>query len=103
MKKTKIIMGIPITVEIVDLQAGQSDINRVFDYFKLVDQKFSTYKKSSEITKINKGKLKIKACSLEMKQIFKLASKTKQQTKGFFDITQNGQIDPSGIVKGWAI
>jgi thiamine biosynthesis lipoprotein len=32
-----------------------------------------------------------------------LAEETKKQTRGYFDIVHNKKIDPSGIVKGWAI
>jgi thiamine biosynthesis lipoprotein len=38
-----------------------------------------------------------------MRTIFALAEQTKQETNGYFDIQHNGQVDPSGIVKGWAI
>ena len=38
-----------------------------------------------------------------MKTILQLAKQTKQATQGFFDVYQNDLLDPSGIVKGWAI
>lgn len=38
-----------------------------------------------------------------MREILKLAGQTKDETDGYFDIFQNGKMDPSGIVKGWAI
>ncbi len=38
-----------------------------------------------------------------MKQVLKLCQQTKQETNGYFDIKQpDGQLDPSGLVKGWA-
>lgn len=92
----------PVTIEII----GCSDrkvFNEVFSYFREVDRRFSTYKKNSEISKINRGKLKKKDYSQDMRQIFKLAAQTKKATGGYFDIERNGKIDPSGIVKGWAI
>lgn len=101
MRKTRLIMGMPITVEII----GSADkvFDEVFDYFGYVDQKFSTYKNTSEISKINRGEIKSSDFSSEMKKIFKLAEQTKKETDRYFDIVQNGKIDPSGIVKGWAI
>lgn len=91
----------PVTIEIIDRGVSLKDINEIFRYFKYIDRKFSTYKENSEITKINRGK--IKTFSSDMKKIFKLSEKTKRQTNGFFDIKKNKQLDPSGIVKGWAI
>jgi thiamine biosynthesis lipoprotein len=39
-----------------------------------------------------------------MKEVFAIGEKTKQETNGYFDIKKpNGLIDPSGVVKGWAI
>lgn len=94
----------PITVEIVDKQATQKDINDVFSYFTYVDNTFSTYKQDSEISRINRKEIQEHTFSQDMKKILKLAEKTKQETNGYFDIVQsNGLLDPSGVVKGWAI
>ncbi len=104
-------MGMPITVEIVESSHAsngrakiQSAIDKVFEYFRYVDGKYSVYKESSEITDINRGRTSIVKASAEIKEIFKLAEKTKQETGGYFDIVnRQGIYDPSGIVKGWAI
>lgn len=93
----------PITIEVIDKNVAEKDINEIFDYFTYVDNKFSTYKKTSEISKINKGILKKLQYSSDMKKILNLCKKTKRETDGYFDIENNGKIDPSGIVKGWSI
>lgn len=103
MKETRLLMGMPITVEVIDAAVTGQDINDVFAYFEHVDEKFSTYKDTSEITRINQNKLPLHRASHEMKEIFSLAERTRQETDGYFDIVRNGQYDPSGIVKGWAI
>ncbi len=103
-KQTKIIMGMPVTVEIAEARAKEKDIEEVFSYFTYVDEKFSIYKESSEISAINRGMLHEEQYSKDMKTIFALAEETKKLTGGYFDIlTPNGAYDPSGIVKGWAI
>ncbi len=94
----------PISIEIVDEGADTKKIsNKVFGYFSSVDKRFSTYKKTSEITRINEGKIARKDYSLDMKTVLKLCEKTKMETNGYFDIEHNGMIDPSGLVKGWSI
>ncbi|MCX6782571.1 MAG: FAD:protein FMN transferase [Candidatus Levybacteria bacterium] len=103
MKKIKILMGMPIIIEVVDKQVSKADINKVYSYFEYINQKFSTYKATSEITLINKGKIKQSKFSKDMKRVFKLSAKTKAETNGFFDIERSGKYDPSGLVKGWAI
>ncbi len=101
MKQTEIIMGMPITVEIVN-SADNKHFKTIFDYFRAVDARYSTYKVDSEISQINRGLPKSK-WSTEMKTVLNLCDKTKAATMGYFDITHNGKLDPSGLVKGWAI
>lgn len=103
MKETRLIMGMPVTVEIVDSSAPLVDINRVFAYFHKIDEQFSTYQPTSEISRINSGEIQLGDASPRMKEIFALAEKTKQETRGFFDIDNGRILDPSGVVKGWAI
>jgi thiamine biosynthesis lipoprotein len=104
MRQTRILMGMPISVEIVDHGVPEAVFDDVFDYFRYVDEKFSTYKKSSEITSINEGRLDEKDWSSDMRLIFDLSEKTKEETDGYFDIKNPlGICDPSGIVKGWSI
>jgi thiamine biosynthesis lipoprotein len=101
MKKTKLVMGMPITIEIVEAVAD-GVIASVFTYFERVDKRFSTYKSTSEITKINEGLPKNK-WSREMKTVLSLCEQTKKLTNGYFDISHGGKLDPSGLVKGWAV
>lgn len=97
-------MGMPITAEIVDDSAKQSDIEAVFSYFKYVDEKFSTYKSTSEISKINDGQIKEQEYSDDMVTVLSLCEELKNKTDGYFNITTpQGKIDPSGLVKGWSI
>ena len=101
MKRTEIIMGMPITVELVDEHATEH-FTELFNYFKAVDERYSTYKNSSEISQINEGLEKTK-WSAEMKTVLELCEQTRKETNGYFNIMHRGKRDPSGLVKGWAI
>src|ERR1035437_3262419 len=104
MKDTRIIMGMHITVEIVDQEATSKIFEEIFSHFTAVDKQFSTYKNDSEIMRINRGEISTDNYSREMQEIFLLAKKTKRETFGYFDIKKpDGTLDPSGVVKGWAI
>jgi thiamine biosynthesis lipoprotein len=104
MKQTRDIMGMPITLEIVGSEIKPELFDEVFSYFKYVDEKFSTYKKTSEISAINLGELPDEKWSDDMKEVFALSEETKRLTYGYFDIvSRDGKYDPSGMVKGWAI
>jgi thiamine biosynthesis lipoprotein len=104
MKETRVMMGMPITVEILDEQVLSQDFEDIYAYFAHVDEKFSTYKQSSEISQINREEIAPHQYSSEIRLIFALSEKTKRETDGYFDIKKpDGTIDPSGLVKGWAI
>lgn len=97
-------MGMPVTVEVVDADVTSENLEEVFSYFEYVDDTFSTYKDSSEITRINNGEIGESGLSSDMREIFRLAEETKKETSGYFDIVApGGGYDPSGLVKGWAI
>ncbi|MBI1794962.1 MAG: FAD:protein FMN transferase [Chloroflexi bacterium] len=103
MKQTRILMGMPVTLEINDARATELILDNVFSYFEYIDETFSTYKEQSEISRINRHELELEKSSEDMKTIFALAEETRLSTNGFFDIQHEGYYDPSGIVKGWAI
>src|SRR4051812_40331519 len=103
MRKTKIIMGMPIALDIAHAR-GRELGETVFSYFNAVDRRFSTYKEDSEISRINRGEFIQEQWSEEMREVLALAEQTKRETSGYFDIRRpDGLLDPSGVVKGWAI
>lgn len=103
MKETRLIMGMPITIELIGENAPEA-FEAAFAYLVAVDERFSTYKETSEISKINRGELDIENASGEMKEVFTIAEKTRLESEGYFNIKRpDGKLDPSGIVKGWAI
>lgn len=95
-------MGMPITV---DLGRSAGDLGgQVFDYFDDVDRRFSTYRQDSEISAINRGDIPVRDWSGQMMDVIRIAEQTRRETAGYFDIHRpDGALDPSGIVKGWAI
>jgi len=103
MKETRILMGMPVTLEVVDAAATPVLLDLIFNYFAYIDNTFSTYKAHSEISRINRHELALEDASEDMRTIFALAEQTRLESNGFFDIRHNGLIDPSGLVKGWAI
>jgi FAD:protein FMN transferase len=96
-------MGMHVTVEVVDKNVSKKHLDKIYDYFKYIDEKFSTYKDTSEISQINNGLIPKNKYSLDMKKILLLSEQTKKDTNGYFDIFHNGKLDPSGLVKGWSI
>ncbi len=95
-------MDMPVTLDLVQCE-DESIFREVFNFFHWVDKTFSTFKKDSEISRYNRREITIRDLSLPMKNIFNLSDKTRRETAGYFNVEKDGKIDPSGIVKGWAI
>lgn len=102
MKRLEYIMGMPVIIEIAE-KVPDECFDKAFDYFREVDERFSPYKQNSEVTRINDKRIRQQASSAKMKEILKLSEETRKATNGYFDVYNNGFMDPSGIVKGWAI
>jgi thiamine biosynthesis lipoprotein len=104
MKESRILMGMPITVEVVESASAADAIGKVFEYFAYVDETFSTYKENSEISRINRHEISEESYIDDVKEVMLLSRKTQEETHGFFNIRRpDGTYDPSGLVKGWAI
>ena len=69
----------------------------------MIDQIFSTYINTSEVSKLRRGEIEISQCHNHLKEIYKLAQNAKNLTEGAFDPWKvPGGFDPSGYIKGWA-
>lgn len=102
MSETRDIMGMPITITLA--RGNAAALERAFAYFTDVDERFSTYKEGSEISRFNRGEMGESELSGDMREVFALAERTKEETNGYFDMKRpDGSLDPSGIVKGWAV
>lgn len=97
------IMGMPISVHIVDAAATQDDAEAVFAYMRHVDDVFSPYKPDSVTERLNRGDLSDANCGEEMRCILALCEQTRVETGGYFNARYHGRFDPSGVVKGYAI
>lgn len=96
-------MGMPVKVMLDDAMARESDAEAVFDWLREVDARFSTYKPASEISQINAGRIVPDDYSPLMKEIMQMCEAAKVSSGGYFDIWNGRILDPSGLVKGWAI
>ncbi len=103
LKETRLLMGMPITLQVDDADATQDDLDHVFAYFQYVDETFSPYRSASEVSRLNCGELSPEDYSADLREVLALAEQTKRETDGYFDIMRGSVCDPSGVVKGWAI
>ena len=91
-------MGMGIVVATRDRDVPED----VFDWFRHVDDTFSTYKEDSEVSRIRRGELTVDGASEEVRRVLGRCAELREETSGFFDIAVVDG-DPSGYVKGWSV
>jgi thiamine biosynthesis lipoprotein len=96
-------MGTVFTIDIRD--AGQWDdaIGAVVGWLHRVDALFSTYRQTSDISRIRRGHLRVVDADPHVAEVVDLCARLQAETGGYFTAFWDGRLDPTGLVKGWAI
>jgi thiamine biosynthesis lipoprotein len=105
--------GTVISVDVPD-DVDPSAIDDCFTWFQRVDDIFSTWRPDTEIMQIARGGLAQEHASPAMRAVLALSEQMRIESNGAFDISFGAQLrghkrpgqaalDPSGIVKGWAV
>jgi thiamine biosynthesis lipoprotein len=97
------VMGMPVTVHVADADVGEAVLDEVFDDFALLDRVFSPFLPDSAVSRINRGELKPEDAGDLVIQALHLCRLYEGATNGYFSAWLGGRLDPSGLVKGWAI
>jgi thiamine biosynthesis lipoprotein len=102
MRRVEQVMGLPISIDIPDCD-DETVFEAAFGRLKEIDERFSTYKPDSEVSKFAAGKIAKAEISEELSEAIKACKQAEAKTGGYFSATATGSFDPSGYVKGWAI
>lgn len=104
-RRVEQIMGMPVTVDVRDDEVDTDVLERMFDWLRFVDATFSTYKDESEISRLNRGELALDDAHPDVREVLDRCESLRLETNGYFDMRAASveEIDPSGLVKGWAV
>ena len=94
------IMGMPIEIDVRDEDV---DVEPAFAWLRRADELFSTYRADSEISRLGRGELLLSECAPEVDEVLTRCLALRRETGGYFDVRAGGRLDPSGLVKGWAV
>jgi thiamine biosynthesis lipoprotein len=97
------VMGMPVAVHVRDAHPDATAVERAFAWLDWVDATFSTYRASSEISRIGRGELAPRDAHPLVRRILARCERLRRATRGAFDLHATGTLDPSGLVKGWAV
>jgi thiamine biosynthesis lipoprotein len=97
-------MGMPILADVRD-DVDYGDLDGMFDWLGWVDTTFSTYRSDSEVSRLSRGELTLNDAHPSVREILDRCEELRGMTDGYFDARarSDGSLDPSGLVKGWAV
>lgn len=106
------VMGMPFSIDARGPGRLSCALDDAFAVLARADALFSTYRADSEISRLNRGELALEDCSSDVREVLVRCERLREQTQGAFDIAAAGRalpgapvaaVDPSGLVKGWAL
>ncbi len=96
-------MGTAFTIDIRDPGDWQPAVEQVVAWLHHVDAVFSTYRPDSDICRIQRAELRVADADPEVSEVLELCARAQAATEGAFSALPRGRLDPTGLVKGWAI
>jgi thiamine biosynthesis lipoprotein len=96
-------MGTVFSIDVRTPDAGVAAIDEVVAWLHWVDRTFSTYRDTSEISRLDRHAITLDECCPEVVDVLRRCAELADETEGYFDCRGDGRLDPSGYVKGWAI
>jgi FAD:protein FMN transferase len=100
------IMGTAISIDLRDPEVDGEVVEAAFDWLRRVDARFSPYQPGSEISRLGRGELTVEECHVDVGEVLSLCEDLRRETGGVFNAWScrpDGRLDPSGVVKGWAV
>jgi thiamine biosynthesis lipoprotein len=100
------VMGTVVTLDVRGTPDGvlvDDVFAQVSAWLADVDARFSTYRSDSEINRIQRGQLRAEVASKDVRWVLDRCERLRRETGGAFDARATGRLDPSALVKGWAV
>lgn len=111
-RRVEHVMGMPISLALRGRHAhtpeGDAAWAAALAVLRRADEVFSTWRADSEVSRLDRGELELDDCSPEVAEVLALAEAARANSDGAFDVWRPGpdgrvHLDPSGVVKGWAV
>jgi len=106
------VMGMPISLALrgrhTDDDAARTAWAETMMVLHEVDRVFSTYRSDSFVSRLGRGEIGLEDCPPEVVEVVELGAAAERESGGAFSIRLPGPdgtrvLDPSGVVKGWAV
>lgn len=101
-RRTRNVMGTAVTFH-SKVELPDDVVDEAMAHLDWVDDTFSTFKESSDISRINAGTLPVEEAHELVHHALLRCAQLEDRTDGAFDYGRGGTLDPAGFVKGWAV
>ncbi len=106
-RRVEHLMGLPVSVA---LRGRYAEGRRADDAWAAVvadlsevDRVFSTFRPDSFVSRLDRGEVLAADGPPEVAEVLALGERARRESGGAFDVVRDGRLDPSGVVKGWAV
>jgi thiamine biosynthesis lipoprotein len=105
-------MGLPVSLALrgrhTDDAQAQAAWQACVEVLHGADRVFSTYREDSDIARLGRGEVTVEECPAEVAEVLAIGERARIESGGAFDVRRAGpdgvvRLDPSGVVKGWAV
>jgi thiamine biosynthesis lipoprotein len=105
------VMGMPISLALrgrhTDDGVARTALAEAMAVLREVDRVFSTYRADSFVSRLGRDEIGLADCPPEVAEVLALGERAERESGGAFRIRRPGPggpvLDPSGVVKGWAV
>ncbi|MEU8537578.1 FAD:protein FMN transferase [Streptomyces parvulus] len=96
------------TVFSIDVRGGEpaavrTALDEAVAQLRRADAVFSTYREDSQVSRLARDEVAVGECAPEVAEVLGLAAEAERVSEGWFSTRYRGRLDPTGIVKGWAV
>jgi thiamine biosynthesis lipoprotein len=111
-RRVEHVMGIPVSLAMRGRHAADAAGAAAWDdavaVLREVDRVFSTYRPDSVVSRLGRGELDPADCPPEVAEVLGIGALAEAESGGAFAVRRPGPdggvvLDPSGVVKGWAV
>ncbi|MBO3753119.1 FAD:protein FMN transferase [Streptosporangiaceae bacterium NEAU-GS5] len=104
MRHVEHVMGTVFSFDIRhDGDAVRPALDTALTWLHWVDETFSTYRAGSAISRLDTDAVGMDECPAEVAEVLALCESVERASGGYFSLRPQGRLDPSALVKGWAV
>ena len=106
-RRVEHVMGLPVSLAL----RGRHDAGPAADEawaalladLREADRVFSPWRADSFVSRLDRGEVRATDGPPEVREVLAIGERARRESGGAFDVVRDGHLDPSGVVKGWAV